>query len=92
MSTFVSEEFADGDAIEAALLKAVTALQPGEGASIVRSDTIGAVNYLGTAPVGTLESATGWTITRITLATDGTVATAVATDAVWTNRLTETYS
>ena len=33
MSTFISEEFADGPAIESALLAANTALQPGDAAT-----------------------------------------------------------
>jgi hypothetical protein len=84
------------------LAKAVEAIRPVDGGGgggggtavthLVRADTVGAVNYLGTAPVGTLDSDAAWTITRITLDADGTVATAIATDAAWTNRLTETYS
>lgn len=48
--------------------------------------------YLGTAPAGTLDSASTWTLTRLTVAADGTVsATETATDA-WDDRATATYS
>jgi hypothetical protein len=82
------------------LAKAVEAIRPVDGGGgggtavthLVRADTVGAVNYIGTAPVGTLDSDAAWTITRITLATDGTVAIATAVNAVWSDRLTETYA
>ena len=52
----------------------------------------GSYIYLGTAPAGTLDSAKTWTLTRLTLAADGSVsATETATDA-WDDRATATYS
>lgn len=48
--------------------------------------------YLGSAPSGTAESATGWTVRRITQGPDGAVlATASATGA-WSNYLSLPYS
>lgn len=48
--------------------------------------------YLGTAPADTLDSAETWTLTRLTLAADGTVTiTETATDA-WNDRVTATYA
>ena len=48
--------------------------------------------YLGTAPAGTAEAATTWTLTRLTVDAEGVVtATESATDA-WDNRVTATYS
>ena len=42
-------------------------------------------SYCGRAPAGTAESAAAWTITRITVATDGSVTTAIATDVAWSD-------
>jgi hypothetical protein len=54
------------------------------------SDTVGNVNYIGIAPVGTATSGQ-WTINRITVALDGSVTTATATGP-WDDRLTLIYT
>ena len=48
-------------------------------------------SYCATAVVGTLDSAAVWSITRITVAADGTTTSAHATGA-WTERATLTYT
>ena len=48
-------------------------------------------DYAATAPAGTADSASGWAITRITVAADGTTTVAHATGA-WTDRATLTYT
>lgn len=60
------------------------------GAKIKRSITIANVCYCGTAPSGTAESATTWTLTKIIVAPDGTTTVTHATDS-WTNHLTANY-
>ena len=48
--------------------------------------------YAGIAPSGTAESAPFWTITRLTIANDGSVTVARATNVAWSNRASEIYS
>jgi hypothetical protein len=48
-------------------------------------------DYIATAPEGTSESSTTWTITRIEVFADGTTSTTTATDS-WNNRVTAVYS
>jgi hypothetical protein len=57
---------------------------------IRRHETTASYDYLGYAPVGTSESATTWTLTRLTLDSSGTSAVMRATGS-WTNRATATY-
>lgn len=57
----------------------------------IRGASDGFSSYVGQAPVGSSESAAVWTITKITLNSDGSVSTGIATDAVWADRLTEVY-
>ena len=57
---------------------------------IRRHETTGTYDYLGFAPTGTAESATSWTLTRLTLSNTGVSAVMHATDS-WNNRLTATY-
>ena len=57
---------------------------------IRRHETTATYDYLGYAPTGTAESATTWTLTRLTLSNTGTSAVMHATDS-WNNRLTATY-
>ena len=54
-------------------------------------DFISPYSYCGTAPQGTLISESFWDITRIEVASDGSVTTALATDVAWTDRETATY-
>jgi hypothetical protein len=49
------------------------------------------INYCGYAPVGSAESATVWTITRITIAASGSITTGLATNVAWTNRESTIY-
>jgi hypothetical protein len=49
------------------------------------------INYCGTAANGSAESATVWTITRLTIAASGSITTAVATNVAWTNRESVIY-
>ena len=56
-----------------------------------RSAVVGSTAYCGKAPSGTSDSAAGWTVTRITVASDGTTTVAHATGA-WADRLTLTYT
>lgn len=49
------------------------------------------INYCGTAPNGSAESSTVWTITRLTIAASGSITTATATNVAWTNRQSATY-
>ena len=49
-------------------------------------------DYCGTAPAGSAESAAVWTITRISIFSDGHTTTATATNATWTGRASATYS
>ena len=48
-------------------------------------------SYNGTATAGTADSASGWAITRIAVAADGTTTVATATGA-WTDRASLTYT
>lgn len=49
-------------------------------------------SYEGFALQGTLTSQAGWTITRIIVASNGTVTVGVAYNAIWDNRYTTIYS
>lgn len=49
------------------------------------------INYCGTAPNGSAESSTVWTIKRLTIAASGSITTATATNVAWTNRQSATY-
>jgi hypothetical protein len=62
------------------------------GATIARAAWAAPYHYYGSAPSGTAESATGWTIHRTTTDADGLVtATATATGA-WNSRSTLQFS
>lgn len=50
------------------------------------------VQYAGYAISGSSESAAVWTITRITINSDGSVTTASATNVAWSNRASVIYS
>lgn len=47
--------------------------------------------YLGAAPVGTLDASTIWNLTKIILATDGSIASETHATDSWDNHLTATY-
>jgi hypothetical protein len=50
------------------------------------------INYCGTAPNGSAESATVWTIIRLTITASGSVTIATATNVAWTNRQSAIYT
>lgn len=49
-------------------------------------------SYEGFADEGTLTSQSGWTITRIIVASNGTVTTGIAYNAIWNDRYTTIYT
>jgi hypothetical protein len=57
-----------------------------------RNDWVAPYSYCGSAPNGSAESASVWTIYRIQVASDGTVTTLSATNVKWTDRLTAIYT
>jgi hypothetical protein len=57
-----------------------------------RNDWVSPYSYCGTAPNGSAESASVWTIYRIQVASDGTVTTLSATNVAWTDRLIVIYT
>ena len=51
------------------------------------------INYCGVAlGTGVSESATVWTITRLTISISGSITVATATNVAWTNRESATYT
>jgi hypothetical protein len=50
------------------------------------------INYCGIAPADSLENASVWTITRLTITLAGAVTTASATNVAWTNRESVIYT
>lgn len=50
------------------------------------------VQYAGYAAAGSSESDSVWTITRLTINSDGSVTTAIATNVAWSNRASVIYS
>ena len=59
---------------------------------VLKHDFVSPYSYCGKAIVGSLESQSVWTITRVEVLSDGTTSTAQATNVDWTNRYTHTYS
>jgi hypothetical protein len=59
---------------------------------INRHDFVSPYSYCGKAIVGSLESQSVWTITRIQVLSDGSTTVTSATNVDWTNRLTHTYT
>jgi hypothetical protein len=57
-----------------------------------KHDYVDPYSYCGVALEGSLTSANVWTITRITISSDGTVTTATATNVAWDNRYTVPYT
>jgi nitrogen fixation protein len=55
------------------------------------NSTDNTINYCGTAPNGSAENSTVWTIKRLTIAASGSITTATATNVAWTNRESATY-
>ena len=76
--------------VNGAIADALEGFEGGGGASsLVQSDFDAPYSYIGVAPIGSLTSDSSWTITRID--TTGPVVTAVAVDATWDDRSTESY-
>jgi len=50
------------------------------------------INYCGYAPDGSAESATVWTITRLTISASGAITVGTATNVAWTNRESTIYT
>lgn len=70
-----------------------TGPQGSTGPSYVRqSEYIAPYSYNGKASEGSLTSQNVWTITRLTIAEDGTTTTGIATNVAWDNRTTIPYS
>lgn len=76
--------------------KLFTGLGGGGGATYIRRHEYiagtPAYDYCGIAPPSTLETTAKWTITKITIAADGTATQAVAYNVAWTDRLIATYT
>lgn len=68
-----------------------TQLNSKQVATIRRHSFSNPYDYDGYAPSGSSEGANVWTITRITVASDGTTTKGVATNVDWTNRASHTY-
>lgn len=64
---------------------------PGPVPFIYRHD-FNVFDYIGKAPNGSLETDNVWTITRLTIASSGSVTVGTANDVNWTGRYTHTYS
>jgi len=56
------------------------------------NSTNNSINYCGIAPADSLESASVWTITRLTITLAGAVTTASAINVKWTDRETTIYT
>jgi hypothetical protein len=61
----------------------------GGGIGEIRHDQAGGYDYMGSAPKDTIESAAGWSLTRITLTSPVVVETASGS---WDNRVSATYT
>ena len=59
---------------------------------IRRHDFVSNVSYCGYAKRLSSEDAPVWTISKITVATDGSTTTTTATNVKWSERLTITYN
>lgn len=70
----------------------VSAIVTGSGATTERYDyDVATTIYTATAPIGTADDSTGWTITKYDLTDTNDASGKVATDVSWTNRATGTY-
>jgi len=59
----------------------------------VRSDYVSGTMYIGTAPSGSSESSTVWTIRKTIVTSAGAIGTrTTATGVQWANRLSATYT
>ncbi len=62
------------------------------GSNIARAAWASPYHYYGSAVAGTAESATGWTIHRITTDADGTVTASATATGAWSNRASLSYT
>lgn len=62
------------------------------GSSIARADWDSPYHYYGTAPTGTAEGSSGWTITRLTTNADGAVTATATASGAWSNRASLSYT
>ena len=74
-----------------AINEIVTTINGLEIAYTINSDFVSPYSYCGKSPLGSLTSASVWTIKRITLNGDGTTTIKTATNVKWNDRLTVTY-
>jgi hypothetical protein len=88
------QEFDDGTFCRVPLIPGIGTTPPPSGAVFeVRIDGAATSTvYVGRAPVGTAESATGWTIKRRTFSAAGVLLTTRAASGPWTARASLTYS
>jgi hypothetical protein len=63
----------------------------GSSAYLVQSAFAAPYNYIGRAPTGTATTSSGWDITRIEVASDGSTTVLNATGA-WSNRASLSYT
>ena len=88
--TNVSLDFFDDDSSEE--IDVTINATGGGGANITRHDYAAPNSYVGTAPTGSAEAASVWTIKRIAVAADGSTTTLTATAVSWTGRAGHTYT
>ena len=62
------------------------------GSTIARAAWASPYHYYGSAPSGTAESSTGWTIHRTTTDADGTVTASATATGAWNSRSTLQFS
>jgi hypothetical protein len=88
----VTDSGTDGDVVlDFQIPRGEQGIQGESGIIERRHEYVEPIIYAGTAPDGTLDSATSWTLTKITLNEQGGfVSRETATDS-WNNRLTATY-
>lgn len=63
-----------------------------DGTSAERYDVAGTTKYVGSNKPGVAESDPSWLITKYDLSNASNMIVTVAVDAVWANRLTESYA
>lgn len=66
-------------------IKSAQSSTPVSGGYIRRNAMYSNIDYCGFAPTGSLETDAVWTITKITVALDGTVTTQVFNNVTWTS-------
>ena len=59
---------------------------------IVQSSFASPYSYIGRAPAGTITTASGWTITRLTTNADGAVTATATASGAWSSRTSLSYT